>query len=73
MSVGWLQLAFLCVDIVFVRVESKANVADGPTRDDLTLLIELSALENPARLPGWLRDLWSPLQANDLVIESLLP
>ena len=69
----WLHIAFLCCEVVFVRVESKANVADGPTRDDLTLLQDLSASESQAKLPGWLRDLWSPLQANDLAISSLLP
>ena len=68
----WLQLASLCCEIVFVRVESKANIADGPTRYDLTLLHALSALEGQAKLPGWLRDLWSRLQANDLAINPLL-
>ena len=49
---------------MFHRVESEANIADGPTRPDdvgCSLLRELGAAELPAYLPGRLVDLWHAL------------
>ena len=60
------MVAWLRVDVAFVRVESKANVADGPTRDFLDVLVALGAVRLPALLPGWLNALWTSVQANDL-------
>ena len=57
------------------RVESKANIADSPTRPDdvgCSLLRELGAAELPAYLPGRLANLWQ-LFANDaLTREDIL-
>ena len=54
-------------------MESKANVADGPTRDDLRILHILGASQVGARLPGWLGSLWTSIQADDRAVDSLLP
>ena len=68
----WLTIARLGVDVSFARVESKANVADGPTRDFLDVLLGLGAACVTAKLPGWLRSLWTSIQANDLDLASLV-
>ena len=39
----WLQLASWRTVLYTARVESKANVADGPTRDDFSLVARLQA------------------------------
>ena len=39
----WLQVADLDCDLQVARVESKANVADGPSRDDFSMLNSLGA------------------------------
>ena len=68
----WLGLAFFKIDVVFVRVESEANIADGPTRDDVKLLEALGAKQWQAKLPGWLQSLWTSIQADDLTMAPLL-
>ena len=40
------------------RVTSAANIADGPTRDDLRLVERLGAVFVQPILPEWLRSLW---------------
>ena len=60
---------------MFYRVESKANIADGPTRPDdvgCSLLRELGAAELPAYLPGWLANLWHPFANDALTCEDIL-
>ena len=57
------------------RVESTANLADGPTRPDdvgCSLLRELGAAELPAYLPGWLANLWHPAVTEALTCEDIL-
>ena len=47
----------------FYRVESEADIADGPTRPDesgCANLQRLGATGLPASLPGWLVNLWMP-------------
>ena len=51
----WLQLASWRTALYTARVESKANVADGPTRDDLSLVARLSATFVQ---PVWLSWAW---------------
>ena len=41
-----------------IRVESKANIADGPTRDDFTFINECGAAWCHPRLPAWAYDVW---------------
>ena len=54
----WLDIARLQVGLHAVRVESKANIADGPTREFLSLLGELGASFVPPKLPRWCVELW---------------
>ena len=55
----WLCLAKLRVAAHFFRVESVANVADGPSRGDLRWLHSLGAVEVPVQWPEWATDVWS--------------
>ena len=54
----WLLMADWDTTYVAGRVESKANVADGPTRDRWELLEHLKAVYHEPQLPDWLMDLW---------------
>ena len=54
----WLEVASQGISLHLVRVESKANVADGPSRDDLSFLEELQATYVAPVLPDWARALW---------------
>lgn len=58
MCVGrfWLEVAKAGVFFHVARVESAANIADGPTREDLILLQQLKAQFVPPRLPDWVHD-----------------
>ena len=60
MGIGktWLMIAGAGLALHVVRVESNANVADGPTRDDLSFLEELGADFVDPILPDWVRHLW---------------
>ena len=60
MGVGklWLMIADAGISVHIVRVESKANIADGPSRDYLDLLHELNAVFVDPVLPQWVRTLW---------------
>ena len=55
----WLDIARLQIGLHAVRVESKANIADGPTREFLSLLGELGASFVPPKLPNWCQQLWN--------------
>ena len=57
----WHQAAQSRWGLLFRRVESKANVADGPTRDDFKYLEALQAKWWPPQLPPWIDDLWEPV------------
>ena len=54
----WLDLA--CNRIAFraLRVDSKANIADGPTRDDFKALHKLNARFDEPVFPEWVRRVW---------------
>ncbi len=54
----WLALAKLGIDLYAVRVESKANIADGPTRQFLSNLEELEAEFLDPVLPPWIYQIW---------------
>jgi len=60
MTIGklWLSVASLDIDLHVARVESAANIADGPSRDDLSLVRELQATFVEPILPHWIHDLW---------------
>ena len=74
-AVFWLQVARLRADSVFHRVESAANIADGPTRpekDGISFLTALGAVECPALLPGWLVDVWQPYASDVLRLQDIV-
>ena len=55
-----------CIRLLLVvyRIESKANVADAPTRLDqlgIALLESIGSVVVLPKLPGWLTSLWLPL------------
>lgn len=54
----WLDMATKHNALFAARVESKANVADGPSRDDLALINGLNAKYMTPILPSWAWDLW---------------
>ena len=50
--------------LLFRRVESKANVADGPTREKLEILVKLGAEWCEPLMPHWMRNLWVPFSVS---------
>lgn len=56
----WLQMADLRCHVYIDRVESKSNPADGPSRNDFTLVRSLGGVYTPPRT-GTLGDLTAPL------------
>ena len=60
MGIGklWLMIADAGISLHVVRVESKANIADGPSRGHLELLEDLSAVFVDPVLPPWVHTLW---------------
>ena len=55
----WLFLGTIAARPHFVRVESKANIADGPSRGDLVLMEQLNARFVVPALPSWLCDIYA--------------
>ena len=53
----WLDLAHMNVSMHVLRVESCANLADGPTRDDTSYVRLLQAEWAPPQFPQWLTDI----------------
>ena len=60
MTIGkvWMAVASIDADLHVARVESAANIADGPTREDLSKLEQLSASFVEPCLPHWIHDVW---------------
>ena len=54
----WMHLAALDADLHAARVESEANIADGPTRDMFDHLEALNAKYVSPQLPDWIHDIW---------------
>ena len=54
----WLELASSQTDLHCARVESAANIADGPTREQCELVGQLKAKWVPPILPPWVRNMW---------------
>ena len=55
----WLVLAHLNTYMFAARVESKSNVADGPTRDDLYNVIRVKATYVAPIWPQWTVNMWN--------------
>jgi len=54
----WLELAVSETALFVQRVESKANVADDPTRNSTVFLEKLGACWKEPALPRWIHDIW---------------
>ena len=54
----WLMVNKLSVSMLLGRVESGANIADGPSRNQLMYMQSLGASYVPAVLPDWLHSIW---------------
>jgi hypothetical protein len=57
----WLKIASLRSALHLERVESLANVADGPTRDSFKHLEDLKATEVKPIMPWWIDNVWQPI------------
>ena len=55
----WLEMATLQASFFSARVETHANIADGPSRGDCSLMVRLGACWVAPALPRWAHDLWS--------------
>ena len=54
----WLNFAAAGIAPWFLKVETKCNVADGPTRDTFEDVRRLSAQYVQPRGPDWISDIW---------------
>ena len=59
---AWLHVAKQQIGWQLFRVESKANLTDGPTRDDCSLMDYLEAEWMQPKLQSWCIDVWKPLK-----------
>jgi len=57
----WLRAACKSMSFYFWRVESHANIADGPTRQFYDDMVRLGCLEVEPKWPQFLEDLWASL------------
>ena len=59
-SIGklWLDMAGLQIAFYMARVESLANIADGPSRNEFTYMTALGATFLAPKLPKWDWDVW---------------
>ena len=55
----WLDLAHSQIALNLRRVESHANIADGPTRDRFDMIEHCAAQWVEPRLPPCARDIWA--------------
>jgi len=55
----WQEMAVAAAAFTVWRVESHANIADGPSRQKFDELRQLGALQVPSVLPAWALDLWA--------------
>ena len=54
----WLAISELDLDLHAARVESHANIADGPSRDFFEYIHSLQATYVEPHLPTWIDDIW---------------
>ena len=55
----WLTCAERAIHAEVWRAASESNVADGPSRNDLSLVKRLQSGERPLDLPEWLKSIHS--------------
>ena len=56
----WLECARDRIGLYAARVETHANIADGPSRGDFSLMARLGARARVAKLPPWAHHVWVP-------------
>ena len=56
-----LDIANLRAGMHIERVESAANIADGPTRDFMVHVNRFKAHEVPPVMPRWIVNIWQPI------------
>ena len=54
----WFEVMRRRIGLRLLRVQSKANIADLPSRKDFVLLKTMGAEEMQPCLPTWLSSLW---------------
>ena len=54
----WLERVRDQVGLDAARVETHANIADGPSRGDFSMMARLGASDRVAKLPPWARHVW---------------
>ena len=59
----WLDIANLRAGMHIERVESAANIADGPTRDFMVQANRFGAQEVPPVMPQWIEHIWQQIPA----------
>ena len=64
----WLDVSRLRVAQHVVRVESASNIADGPSREDYSLLEAMGATYVPPKLPQWCFDLWGSTLPSEVLV-----
>ena len=55
----WLDLTRLKVGMLLARVESGANVADAPFRDEFSFLTRVKAVFRKPIMPQWIESIWA--------------
>ena len=55
----WSTLAAWQCDLSVQRVESKANIADGPTRGSFKEVAEVGAMFCRPKWPAWASNVWT--------------
>ena len=61
----WMEIVVRSISVNMVRVESKANCADGPTRDRFELLQKLQPQYVAPVWPSWIYVFWRPWSLSD--------
>ena len=56
----WLECAKDQIGLYAARVETHANIADGPSRGDFSLVARLGARARVAKFPPWAHRVWVP-------------
>ena len=56
----WLECARDRIGLYAARVETHANIADGPRRGHFSMMARLGAVPLVAKLPPWARQVWVP-------------
>ena len=56
----WLERAKDQLGLDAAKVETHANIADGPSKGDFSMMARLGAVARVATLPPWARQVWVP-------------